>query len=117
MAGCHSRSTAPIASHGGPFGPDSKVSSGEAPRLNVSPLATPILRRPKSNASTIRGREGSGISAGGTDAGQLHAQQFSRGMPARFERQVEYQFHVHRCAQPGVGADFLLELAAVPACV
>src|ERR1700735_3796884 len=115
MPGCHSRSIAVINSQRGPSGPAGTVCRAEALRLRVSPQATPILRRPKSKARTIFGRDDSGISADGTDSGQFHAQETPGGMPARFKRQLENQSQIHRGAQPCVRPDLLLQLAAVPA--
>src|ERR1700723_394150 len=115
MSGCQSRIIVAINSQRGPLGPAGTVSRAEALRLKVSPQATPILRRPKSKARTIFGRDDSGISAGGADSGQFHAQQAAGRVPARFERQVENQALIHRGAEPGIGANLLLQLAAVPA--
>src|SRR6202011_5544384 len=54
-AGCHSRSSASITSQRGPPKPTGTVSRGAAVRLMVSPQATPMRRRPKSNARITRG--------------------------------------------------------------
>src|SRR5208282_3336844 len=99
-----------------------------AVRLTVSPQAMPMRRRPKSNARTIRGAPlaglsgiadpgdaGSGIAADRADTRQLHSQEATRGVPARFERQVENQTGVDRGVEPCVRPDLILELSAVPA--
>src|ERR1700722_5450850 len=127
-AGCQSRSSASIRSQRGMPAATGTASSGVAERLTVSPQATPIRRRPKSNASTTCGAPGTtGTGIGGTgiagsgvapdraDARQLHPEEASRGLPAGLERQFEYQVGVHRRAQPCVSADFIFQLAAVPA--
>src|ERR1700679_3223488 len=137
-AGCHSRSSASIRSQRGMPAATGTASRGAAERLTVSPQATPIRRRPKSNASTIRGAPpagfagvagsgttgpgigsagiaGSGIAPDRADARQLHPKEASGGLPAGLERQFEYQAGVHRRAQPCVCPDLIFQLAAVPA--
>src|SRR5882762_7584267 len=54
-AGCHSRSSAPIAAQRSPPTPTGTASRGAAVRLTVSPQATPMRRSPKSKARTTRG--------------------------------------------------------------
>src|SRR5580704_10952474 len=115
MSGCQSLSIEAMSSQRGPFRPAGTVSKAEALRLMLSPQATPILRRPKSKARMIFAREDSGISAGGTDSRQFHAQKTSGGMPAGLERQFENQTQVHRRTQPRVRPKLFLQLAAVPA--
>src|SRR5258707_929933 len=115
MLGCQTCSIEAMSSQRGPFLLAGTVSKAEALRLTLSPQATPILRRPKSKARTIFGREISGISANGADSRQFHAQKSSGGMPAGFERQFENQTQVNRRAQPGVRPNLFLQLAAVPA--
>src|SRR6202789_1296279 len=129
-AGCHSRSSASIRSQRGMPAATGTASRGAAERLTVSPQATPIRRRPKSNASTICGAAGpgtmgpgiggtgvagSGIASDRADARQLHPKEASGGLPAGLERQFEYQIGVHRSAQPCVCPDLIFQLAAVPA--
>src|ERR1700690_248366 len=114
MSGCQSRSSEVMASQRGPFESAGTASRAEALRLSVSPQATPILRRPKSKARTIFGRGDSGISADGADSQQSPPQQAAGRMPARFERQIENQSQIHRGAEPGIGANLLFQLAAVP---
>src|ERR1700683_3914763 len=117
MSGCQSRIILAINSQRGPWGPQGTVSRAEALRLRVSPQATPILRRPKSKARTIFGRDDSGISADGAGSGQSHAQETPGGMPARLKRQFENQSQIHRRAQPCVRPNLFLQLAPIPACI
>src|SRR5260370_29457877 len=117
MLGCQTCSIEAMSSQRGPFRLAGTVSKAEALRLTLSPQATPILRRPKSKARTIFGREISGISANGADSRQFHAQKSSGGMPAGFERQFENQTQVKRRAQQRARPHIFLQQSAFTASV
>src|SRR5450759_688767 len=69
-------------------------------------------------ATAVGGAAGaarSGIAADRTDAREFDAEQAACGQPAGLERHVEDDAGVDRRAEPGVGADLILQLTAVPA--
>src|ERR1700690_1029234 len=68
-----------------------------------------------SAASAAAGAARSGIAADRTDAREFDSEQAARGQPAGLERHVEDDAGVDRRAEPGVGADLILQLTAVPA--
>src|SRR5215472_16997516 len=90
--GCQSRTSRPSASQSGRPWRAATIPKGRALAVIVSPVATPILRSPKSKASTpagVPGARASGMTRVTRDAAQVDAQEFRGGVPARLERQVE----------------------------
>src|SRR5882757_5350310 len=123
-AGCQSRIRESTISQRGPAAVFAIPVSGLAVRLNVSPHATPIRRRPKSNAITSCGVASPrpcgtdrllSIAADRADPGKFDAQQASGGMPTGFEGQVENDPGLNRGIEPGVRPNLILQLPAVPA--
>src|SRR5690606_17688786 len=109
----------------------SMLPSGCATPSEVSPTATPMWRRPKSNASTVpptaggsvRGEDaelvdmprGSGMPCLVRQARVGHAQQLHGGRQAFFGGQIENDLIGRRHGQPGVLFDLVFQLTGRPA--
>src|SRR5882672_8037792 len=102
-----------------PLAPSDRTATGLALRVSVSPAATPMRRRPKSNPSARDA--GAAVAAPSRMTGsrtqpvEFDSKEPPGGVPTVLERHAEDDGVARRHVEPGVGADFFLELAGLPA--
>src|SRR6266850_6468690 len=108
-----------IAGQSLPLAPIVTTAIGLALRVSVSPAATPMRRRPKSKPSARDA--GAAVAAPSRMTGsrtqpvEFDSKEPPGGMPAVLEGQAEHDGVARRHVEPGVRADFFLELAGLPA--
>src|SRR5262249_10491334 len=113
--GCHAAiNFSTSAQSGCPFCA-SKRGNGVAERVKAWPTATPIRRKPKSNAKKIPVVDGLRMPRLMRNRENIYTDQTCRGLPSVFSRRTKKNDGAIRCNEPIIALQFDFQLPGLPA--